>query len=131
MNRNKNRLLTFIKILLFQILSNILGLKTVFAEGGWREYYDTNPIIFHPKDPTRYNEILGSIYNLLYPVAITYGILQIIFAGYRIMKSEGEPKAMAEAKEHLTDSIIGIVFVILAVIILRVIIKSFFGSIVI
>jgi len=43
------------------------------------------------------------------------------------MKSEGEPKAMSEAKEHLTNSIVGILFVILAVIILRVIIRSFFS----
>ena len=75
--------------------------------------------------PGMFGAAVGRIYNLLYPIAITYGTFQIIIAGYRIMISEGEPKKLSEAKEHLTDSIVGIIFVILGIVILRVIIKSF------
>jgi hypothetical protein len=80
---------------------------------------------FPEVDPGIFGTIVGKIYNLLYPIAIIYGILQIIVAGYKIMRSEGEPKTLSEAKEHLTDSIVGIVFIILAVVILKIIIKSF------
>jgi NhaP-type Na+/H+ or K+/H+ antiporter len=72
--------------------------------------------------------IVGTIYNLLYPIAIIYGIFEIIVAGYKIMRSEGEPKSLSEAKEHLTNSIIGVIFVILGVVILRIIISSFLGQ---
>ena len=80
------------------------------------------------EEQTRFNTVIGGVYNLLYPVAILYGILQIIFAGYKIMRSEGEPKAMSDAKEHLTSSIVGVIFVILAVVILRIVIKVFLGQ---
>ena len=72
--------------------------------------------------------IVGLVYNLLYPIAILYGVFEIIIAGYGIMKSEGEPRALADAKAHLTDSIIGVLFVMLAAVILKVIMKSFLGQ---
>lgn len=78
-----------------------------------------------PVDPGTFGTIVGKAYNLLYPIAIIYGILQIVFSGYLIMMSEGEPKALSSAKEHLTSSIIGIIFVILAVVILKIIISTF------
>jgi hypothetical protein len=82
---------------------------------------------FPDVDPGIFGVIVGKIYNLLYPIVIIYGILEIVIAGYRIMISEGEPKALSEAKEHLTSSIIGIIFVILAVVILKIIINMFLG----
>jgi hypothetical protein len=75
-----------------------------------------------------FGQIAGDIYNLIYPIAIFYGVFEIIVAGYRIMKSEGEPKALMDAKAHLTDSIIGIIFVMLAAVILKVIMKSFLSQ---
>lgn len=72
--------------------------------------------------------VFADIYNLLFPLAIIYGALEIIVAGYKIMKSEGEPKALTDAKQHLTDTVTGIIFLILALIILRVIVKSFLGQ---
>jgi len=127
MNRNKNRLLTFIKVSLIQLLITFIPESEKVLAGSMPRY--TGPIRIEPPPgyELRYSEILGTVYDLLYPVAITYGIFEIIIAGYRIMKSEGEPKAMSEAKEHLTNSVVGILFVILAVIILRVIIRSFFS----
>jgi len=77
-------------------------------------------------DPQQnFGGMFGAIYNLLYPIAIIYGIFEIVVAGYRIMKSEGEPNTLRDAKEHLTNAIIGVIFVILAVVILKVIIKTF------
>jgi hypothetical protein len=74
------------------------------------------------------SSLFGMIYNLLFPIAIVYGVFEIIIAGYRIMTSEGDPRKLEDAKAHLTDSIVGILFVMLAVTILRVIIKSFLGQ---
>jgi len=72
--------------------------------------------------------LIGDIYNILFPIAIVYGVFEIIVAGYKIMQSQGEPRTLDDAKQHLTDSLIGIVFVILAVVILRAIIKTFLGQ---
>ena len=102
-----------------------LTVLPVYAGSGYRPI---PPSTGSGVEVSRFGEVTGGVYNLLYPVAILYGILQIIFAGYSIMKSEGEPKAMGEAKEHLTSSIIGIIFVILAVVILRIVIKIFLGQ---
>ena len=84
------------------------------------------PTEYPTVDPGLFGGVVGDIYNVLYPIAIIYGIFQIVISGYKIMASEGEPKKLDEAKQHLTDSIIGVIFVILAVVILRIIIKAFF-----
>lgn len=73
-------------------------------------------------------DITGLIYNILFPIAIIYGVFEIIVAGYRIMTSEGEPRKLDDAKAHLTDSLVGVLFVVLAVVILRIIIKSFLAQ---
>jgi hypothetical protein len=74
---------------------------------------------------SRLSQLFGTFYNFAYPIVIFYGIFQIIYAGYRIMKSEGEPNTLNDAKKHLTDSIIGIIFVILAIVILKLVVKNF------
>jgi hypothetical protein len=107
-----------LKTLVFGILGSVLTIPTSHAAS----------LLLPIFEKDLFQKTIGSIYNLMYPVAITYGILEIIFAGYKIMSSEGEPKALSEAKEHLTSSIIGIIFVILAVVILRIVIKIFLGQ---
>lgn len=81
-----------------------------------------------PADLFSLGNVVGGIYNLIYPIAIVYGVLEIIIAGYGIMKSEGEPRALGDAKAHLTDSIVGVLFVMLAAVILKVIMKSFLAQ---
>jgi hypothetical protein len=73
----------------------------------------------------KFSATIGGFYNVLYPIAIIYGVVEIIFAGYKIMRSEGEPKALSEAKEHLTNSIVGVIFVILAIVILKIVLYMF------
>jgi hypothetical protein len=108
----KEAIKKFYALTVFAVLALVQGREKVFAE----------------EDGLFLGKITGDIYNLIYPVAILYGVFEIIIAGYRIMKSEGEPKALMDAKSHLTDSIIGIIFVMLAAVILKVIMKSFLAQ---
>lgn len=72
--------------------------------------------------------LAGQIYNIGYPLAITLGVFFIVWEGYRIIMSEGEPNKLDDAKEGLTAAIVGTLFVILAIVILRIIIGSFLRS---
>lgn len=75
-----------------------------------------------------FDQLLGAILNLLYPVAIGIGVAFIIIAGYQIMTSEGQQDRLREGKEKLTSAIIGMIFVLLSATILRVIISSILGG---
>jgi hypothetical protein len=70
---------------------------------------------------------LASIFKILYPVGIGLGLFMIIRAGYKIMTSEGNPQQIKEGQEELTSSVLGILFIILSLVILRVIIKAILG----
>ena len=118
MNKRMQKIITSIYI--FTVLLTFS--PVVFAGGNVPTTTAPNPSSDWLRD---IGAIIGLLYNILYPVAIIYGILQIILAGYGIMKSEGNPKVLDTAKENLTSSIIGVLFVMLAVIILRIIIKAF------
>lgn len=74
------------------------------------------------------DRLLGGITGFLYPVAIGFGFLGIITAGYKYMTSEGDPPKVKEAQEELTAAIIGIVFILLSVFILDIIITGVIGA---
>lgn len=64
------------------------------------------------------------INGIVMPIVVILGIFQIVLKGYKIMTSQGDPTALQEGKEGLTSAIIGLIFVLMAVSILRVIIKA-------
>ena len=68
--------------------------------------------------------IAGTIYDLLFPVGIAIGLFAIIAAGYSFMTSQGQPDKVKEAQEKLTSAIVGVLFIVLSVVILRVIIRT-------
>jgi hypothetical protein len=80
----------------------------------------TGPIVY-------FDSLLASIFKILYPVGIGLGLFMIIRAGYKIMTSEGNPQQIKEGQEELTSSVLGILFIILSLVILRVIIKAILG----
>jgi hypothetical protein len=45
----------------------------------------------------------------------------IIFSGYRLMISQGNPEQVKNAREQLTAAIIGLLFIIFSLVILRII----------
>ncbi len=70
---------------------------------------------------------ISTLYKLGLPVAIVIGLALIIINGYGIMTSEGDPRKVQTAKENLFSAIMGLVFVLLALVIYRVIVSSLFG----
>lgn len=68
--------------------------------------------------------LYGIIGGIMIPVSIIIGMFLIVLKGYKIMTSQGDPAKLQEGKEGLTSAIIGLIFVVMAVSILRVIIKS-------
>jgi len=70
------------------------------------------------------NTLFTNINGLMIPITIILGIFLIVLKGYKIMTSQGDPQKLEEGKEGLTSAIIGLIFVLLAVSILRVIIKA-------
>jgi len=82
----------------------------------------TGPVIKNLQD------ILGPVTKMLYYGGLAIGVFFIILSGYRIMTSEGDPQRTKAAQEQLTSAIIGIIFILLSVTILRVIINQIIGE---
>jgi hypothetical protein len=70
----------------------------------------------------------GTLYKLMLPVAILIGLVLIAINGYGLMTSDGEPRKVQESKEGLFSAIMGLAFVILAIVIYRVIVTSLIPS---
>ena len=76
------------------------------------------------KGNEKINQLLKVISGILLPLAIILGMVLIIHNGYKIMTSQGDPTKLQEGKDGLTSAIIGLIFILMAVSILRVIIKT-------
>ncbi len=72
--------------------------------------------------------IVKTIHGILLPVAAVVGLFLIVINGYGLMTSEGDPQKVQHSKEGLTSAIIGLIFVLGSVAILRVIFGAIFGS---
>jgi hypothetical protein len=68
--------------------------------------------------------VLAPIVKIVYYAALVVGVVFIIYSGYVIMTSEGNPQIMQQGQEQLTAAILGILFILLSAAILRVIINS-------
>jgi len=74
--------------------------------------------------------LIGSAYNILFPVGLLISFGFILVAGYKFITSEGNPEKLSDAKEDLTAAIVGAIFILLSLAILRIMIKSFLGVVV-
>jgi hypothetical protein len=82
----------------------------------------TNPILTNPttsaSDPkTYFSSILSAVFSIFFIVAIIYYIWHIVFAGYHLISSEGDPKRWESGKNEITYATIGLfaVFSIFAI----------------
>ncbi len=73
-------------------------------------------------------EIAVGIYNFLFPIGLAVGFFAIIMAGYSYLTSQGQPDKVKEASEKLTSAILGIIFIALSLVILRIIVVSLLGG---
>jgi hypothetical protein len=74
------------------------------------------------------DELLGPLTRILYYGGLFIGISFLVYAGYKLMVSQGNPRETQEAQEQLTAAILGIVFILLSAAILRIIINTIFQS---
>lgn len=77
------------------------------------------------------DKIINPVLKILYYGGLFIGFFFIVLSGYSLMTSQGDPQKAKEAQEQLTSAVLGIIFILLSVNILRVIIdlitKSFEG----
>lgn len=70
------------------------------------------------------NSLVSRIFDVVFPAAIIIGFVKIVIAGYAMMGSQGDPSKMAEAKEDITAAIMGLLFILFSVAILRIIVVN-------
>jgi hypothetical protein len=71
-------------------------------------------------------DLIEILYQILLPVAIILGLGLVVINGYGILSSEGDPRKVQTAKENLTSAILGLVFVVSALALYRIVVQSFF-----
>jgi hypothetical protein len=69
-------------------------------------------------------DLFDIVNGIMIPITVLLGMFLIILAGYKILTSQGDPAKLQEGKDSLTSAIIGLLFVVMAVSILRVILKA-------
>jgi len=69
-------------------------------------------------------QVIGPVSKMLYYGGLAIGVFFIILSGYKLMTSEGDPQRVKAAQEQLTSAIVGIIFILLSVSIIRIIIEE-------
>ena len=64
---------------------------------------------------------INNVFRIILSVSGGIAILLIIISGYKILSSQGNPETIKGAREQLTAAIVGLVFIILALVVLQVI----------
>lgn len=65
--------------------------------------------------------VIRTLFTFLLSIAGGIAIFMIIFSGYKLITSQGNPEAIAGAKETITSAIIGLLFIIFALTIFQLI----------
>ena len=86
----------------------------------FQEFFDTMEARFGNTTAT----LPAAFYNILFPLGILLGVAGIIMAGYSYMTSQGNPEKVKEANEKISSAIVGVFFIVLSMVLLRVIIKT-------
>lgn len=66
-------------------------------------------------------KFIEKIFGILLGLSGGIALLLIIYSGYKLMLAQGNPEAIQGARETLTSAIVGLLFIIFSVVILRVI----------
>lgn len=62
--------------------------------------------------------VIGTITNIALPLAGVAAVVLLIVAGYKMITSQGNPDKIKDAKDIITNAVIGLVFILLSVAIL-------------
>lgn len=63
-------------------------------------------------------EFVNAIINIATPIAVIAVVLLLVYGGFMMMSSKGDPDKLQEAKQVITNAIIGFVVILLCVAIL-------------
>lgn len=75
-----------------------------------------------------YGTLIKTLFTLLLPIAIgVFGLPLLAINGYKIMTSKGDPAKYQDGIEGLVSAIIGLIFVLLAISLIRILVGSFLG----
>lgn len=66
-------------------------------------------------DITTKEELVQSIVKIAVPLGVICLVLLVVYAGYLLMSSQGNPDKIQEGKEIITNAIIGFLVVLLSV----------------
>lgn len=67
------------------------------------------------------NEFVKQLFGVLLGISGGVALLLILYSGYRIMASRGDPEKLQGAKETLTSAIVGLLFIIFSLVILEIV----------
>lgn len=71
--------------------------------------------------PTDAPGLISKLLQIMLAISGIVALIFIIVSGYRFMLSQGNPEAVQEARESLTSAIVGLLFIIFALVILQLI----------
>lgn len=71
-------------------------------------------ILENPVGANNIWEIINRIINLMFTISLYAGLVLIIWAGWTIITSQGEPKKVSAGTKIITSVLIGIVVILLA-----------------
>lgn len=75
-----------------------------------------------------YGTLIKTLFTFLLPIAIgVFGLPLLAINGYKIMTSKGDPAKYQDGIEGLVSVIIGLIFVLLAISLIRILMNSFLG----
>lgn len=66
-------------------------------------------------------KFIGTLFGIILGLSGGIALLLIIFSGYKLMTSQGNPEKVQGAKETLTSAIVGLLFIIFSLVILQII----------
>jgi len=78
-------------------------------------YQLTGPGIPVTNATTQFETYAGQLVGALTIVAVLFFVAQIIFAGYAFISSQGDEKAMEATRKRLTEAVLGLTVVVIAV----------------
>lgn len=63
----------------------------------------------------KFEKYLSQIVGVLTIIAVLFFVAQIIFAGYAFISSQGDEKVMEASRKRLTEAVLGLTIVVIAV----------------
>jgi len=66
-------------------------------------------------EATTVEGVVQGIVNIALPVAGIVALILFVIAGYKMITSQGNPDKLKDAKDMITNAVIGLVFILLSV----------------